>query len=156
MLFELFKLPWSAIKDGNLHGYPVSRNPLLWILYFLALPVLVVIWLLFSGIYILLMPLMILGSYLGLRSFQRRVGVFSDAGIHFPKANGLTIKWSEIREVVREREPKVIFYRVTLVDDTEHVLSWTQDDDAFESTLGERNTPFRARDYLDRTATGRS
>ncbi len=158
MLLRLLKLPCSAFTRGEIYGYRVTRNPIAWIPFFLSLPVIFVVWLLFVIGYALLLPLIIAWGYFCLRSFQRKAGVFSDEGIHFPKAYGkLTIGWSEIREVVREREPKAMFYRIICgiapADAREYMMSSTPDDDAFERTLHERQIPFRVHDWLDRTET---
>lgn len=156
MLLELLKLPWSAFRHGEIHGYPVTRNPIAWIPFFLALPAVFVAWLLFIVGYILFLPLILTWGYLALRSFQRKAGVFSQEGIHFPNAYGrLTIAWSEIREVVREREAKAIFYRIicgiAAEPVREYIISSTPDDEGFERTLRERQIPFRVHDWLDTT-----
>ena len=158
MLLKLLKLPWSVFRHGEIHGYRVTRNPIAWIPFFLALPVVLVVWLLFIVGYILLLPLILVWGYLCLRSFQRKAGVFSADGIYFPKAYGrLTIAWLDIREVVREREPKAIFYRIICgiapADAREYIMSSTSDDDGFERTLHERQIPFRVHDWLDGTET---
>lgn len=159
MLLRLLKIPWLVFTRGEAYDVPLTRNPIAWIPFFLALPVLLAAWLLVSILgYVLLLPLSIVGGYFHHCSFQRKAGVFSDAGIHFPKAyGGLTIGWSEIREVVREREPKAIFYRIIcgIAPEVarEYIMSTTPDDEAFERTLQERGIPFRIHDRFHRTET---
>ena len=154
MLLNLLKIPWVAFKDGKVCGQPITRNPILWIPYFIALPVVFVFWLVFVVCYILVLPVVIVWGHFWWRSFARKAGVYSEAGIHFPKAYGrCTIAWSDIREIVREHEPKVAFYRIIcgVADDTvrEYIMSSTPDDEAFERTLQERHIPFRFHVWLN-------
>src|SRR5215510_95398 len=108
-MLKLLKFPWMAIRHGEIYGYPITRNPIAWIPFCLALVVGLVVWVLVCIVFILLSPLTLTLAWLSHRSFVRKTGVFSDAGIRFPKAYGrITIAWSDIREVVREREPKSI------------------------------------------------
>src|SRR5271154_4599453 len=95
MLLKLLKIIWSAFRYGQVDGHTVTRNPIAWIPFFLGLPVIFVFGLLFIVGYIMLIPLIIIWGYMQSRSFERKSGVFSEQGIHFPKAYGqLIIAWS--------------------------------------------------------------
>jgi hypothetical protein len=114
------------------------------------------LWLFFVVCYILFLPVVIIWTHFWWRSFSRKSGVYSEVGIHFPNAYGRrTIAWSDIREIVREREPKVAFYRivcgVTVEPVREYIMSSTPDDEAFERTVRERRIQFRYHDWLNRT-----
>ena len=154
MLLRLLKLPSSAFREGEIYGFRVTRNPIAWIPFFLALSIGLLVWLLFIVGYVLLSPIILVWHYLHRRSFARKAGLFSDLGIHFPRAYGrLTIAWPDIREVVREHQPKVIYYRIVCGGDVkefrEYIMSSTPDDEAFERTLHERHIPFIVHDYRD-------
>ena len=156
MLLNLLKIPWYAFRDGKVCGQPITRNPILWIPYFIWLPVVFVFWLVFVVCYILALPFVIVVYHFWWKSFTRKSAVYSDAGIHFPRAYGrITIAWSDIQEVVQEREPKAMFYRVVMTytaeQPREYIISSMPDDEAFERTLNERRIPFRYHDWLDRT-----
>jgi hypothetical protein len=145
-------MPWSAFRHGHIHGVPITRNPIAWIPFFAGLPVVLAVWFLLCALWVLAMPFVIIGNYFSCRSFRRKAGVFSDAGIHFPTAyNRRTIAWLDIREVVREIDYKLAHYRIVCVDDPAdgegYILSWTQDDDAFERSVAEHNIPFTIKDW---------
>jgi hypothetical protein len=153
MIVQLLKLPWSAFRDGRLHGIPVTRNPVAWIPYFLALPLVFVGWLLF---YALIYPVLLVWMVVGFWMFHRKTATFSECGVRFTRAYGRqTIPWTEIREVVRHREPTGFFYRLMCKtggeSPREFIFSSTPDDDVFERTLTERGVPFSCRDWRQRT-----
>ncbi|MGE5192198.1 MAG: hypothetical protein ACM3U2_06805 [Deltaproteobacteria bacterium] len=149
MFAQLLKLPWSAFRHGRIHGIPVTRNPVAWIPYFLALPLVFLGWLLFFAIiYPVLMVLMVVGLW----KFSRNTATFSESGVTFTKAYGRqTIPWTEIREVVRHRGPIGVCYHLMRESGGESprelILSSTPDDEAFERTLSERGVHFSRRDW---------
>lgn len=155
MLLRILKLPWLAFRRGEIDGHRVTRNPIAWIPFFLGMPIVLLAWMLFIVVYIALLPIVLTWMYLWHRSFQKKAGVFSETGIHFPSAyRKVTIAWSEIREVIRELQPKVRFYSVVCGKASggtrEYVMCSTQDDKMFEQTLCERGIPFKTRDDLGR------
>jgi hypothetical protein len=157
MLRKLFEITWSGIRHGHVYGVRVSRRPVDWIPFVAMLPVAVVGWFLIIVLYTLAMPFAMIWMTFSLRALRRKAGVFSDTGIYFPRAYGRrTVPWSEIREVVLERDPKLICYRIfcdgKVAEPCEYVMPFTQDDDAFEHTLAQRNIPFREHDWRDDTA----
>src|SRR5687768_312738 len=110
MLVRLLKLPKSAFRYRHVYGIPVTRNPVAWIPFFLALPFVLVGLVLF---YLLVYPVLLVWMLIGLHGFSRKTATFSETGITFTKAYGRrTVRWSEIREVVRHREPTAICYRL--------------------------------------------
>lgn len=71
-----------------------------------------------------------------------------------PPTTGRTTPWSDIREVVFEIDYKIAFYRIVSVgapDGDGYIMAWTQDDEAFELTLTQRNIPFRVHDWRNRS-----
>jgi hypothetical protein len=150
MPLRLLKLTWTALRHGRVFDEPVTRNPIAWIPFFLALPFVLLLWLLIAIGYVVVSPVLFFWGYLASRSLARKAGVFSEQGIHFPKGRGrITIAWSEILEVVYERPPKVGFYRIVCgfgaQPTQEYILTCTPDNEAFERTLRELNIPFRGR-----------
>jgi hypothetical protein len=157
---KLAQLGWNGLTRGEIYGVRVSRNPIAWISFFLLLAVVFVICIVVMVVWIMSLPLVLTLAYFGIRSFEKKAGVFSDTGIYFPKAyDNIKIAWNEIREVVRIREPKALFYRVVCHGAPEntkgYVMSSTQDDDAFERTLVEKGIPFENRDWIDDRTGGR-
>jgi hypothetical protein len=154
---RLAKSAISVFKTGRIHGQPVTRNPIAWIPFFLAAAAALVVAVMFYLIVIALLPVIVLCACLAWRSFSRKAGLVSENGIYFPRAYGrCTVPWSQIREVIREREPTATFYRI--VCSPEHgpsggyLLSFTSDDSDFESTIRERGIPFRIHDWRDPAA----
>jgi len=150
----LFHFPWSAFRHGHIYGVPITRNPIAWIPYLLALPFMLLVWFLIVLGYVLLLPVALAWMYLSVRSFRRKSGIVSGEGIRFPKAYGrLAIAWPDIRKVIREYEPKVAYYRIICGvapgGIREYIMSSTPDDNAFERTLNERQIPFTVHSWLD-------
>jgi hypothetical protein len=153
MFVQLLKLSWLAFRYGRIHGIPVTRNPVAWIPFFLALPLAFLGWLLFNAlVYPVLLVWMVVGSWM----FSGKTARFSESGVTFTKAyGGQTIPWTEIRGVVRHSEPTGYFYRLVCNSDNESprefILSSTPDDDGFERTLTKRGVHFSCHDWRHRT-----
>jgi hypothetical protein len=153
MFAQLLKLTWSAFRYGRIHGIPVTRNPVAWIPFFLALPLAFLGWLLFNT---LVYPVLLVCMVVGFWMFSRKTATFSESGVTFTKAYGRqTIPWTEIRGVVRHSEPTGYFYRLICNSDSESprefILSSTRDDDAFERTLTERGVDLSCRHWRHRS-----
>ena len=88
MLRKLLQITWSGIRRGHIYGIPVSRRPVDWIPFFAVLPLAAIVWFLLIVVYMLALPLVFIGSTFSLYRFRRKAGVFSDAGIYFPRAYG--------------------------------------------------------------------
>src|SRR3954468_6768245 len=96
MVIRLVKLPFMAFTKGHIYGYPITRNPIAWIPFFVVTPVVLVLYLGVCVIGFLLSPIFIIWGSAALYLRKRKVGAFSDKGITFQKAYaGRTIAWSE-------------------------------------------------------------
>jgi hypothetical protein len=84
----------------------------------------------------------------------RKTARFSDDGLTFLKSYGRrTIRWEEMENVERRREPMAHFYRITCRGGgkpKDYVVCSTQDDSAFERCVIERQIPFEATEFLNR------
>src|SRR3954463_4240751 len=152
MLIRLLKLPISAFTTGRIYGIPITRNPIAWIPFFLVLPFAAVALITINIVGIALSPIMLAWCWVAFYLWKRKAGLFSDQGITFTKAyRRRTIPWTAIREVVRKREPKVMFYRIDCTsangEEQQYIMSSTPDDEAFERAVIERGIAFRIEDW---------
>jgi hypothetical protein len=152
MFVQLLKLSWSAFRYGRIHGIPVTRNPVAWIPYFLALPLVFLVWVLF---YALVYPVLLVWMVVGFWMSSEKKATFSESGVTFAKAYGRqTIPWIEIRNVVRHHDPTGVCYHLMCESGgespREFIVASTPDDVAFERTLTERGVHFSCRDWRHR------
>jgi hypothetical protein len=149
MFAELFKLPVSAIRHGHINGIQVPRNPIYWVPFFVAIPFVCAVYLVFM---LVIYPPLMLWMWIAVTRFCRKTAVFDDNGIRFTKAYGRAfIGWTEVREVCSRRDPTAHYYRLTTVPANTRVRDFiicaTQDDFRFETEIQRRCIAFSRSRY---------
>jgi hypothetical protein len=147
MLIRILKLPLMAFTKGHIYGYPITRNPIAWIPFFLITPVVLAIYCVLCVTGFLISPLFLLIGMLSLHLWKRKAGIFSDQGVSLGKTyKTRMLPWSDIREVIYHRQPTSAWYEIVCCSER-FLLSWTQDDEAFERLLQERGISLRISDW---------
>lgn len=147
LIKDAIKLPYEAFTTGKIHGFKVTRNPILWIPYFVFLPIILLAYMLFM---LCVYPFVMVFMAYSMWRFGRKTIRFDEQGIVFKKAYGRrAIPWSEMEKVVYRREPTLYAYEVSVIGQPEpYIVAEFEKDKEFEAAIEQAGVPFERDDPL--------